>query len=148
MEADKLHLIVVDGEPGLPAIEGSSQGILYSVDLFRSAIQLAKTAIANPSVVFESKRPSEYMGCFAKGAEARLLSWEEHEYKRKGYNAGGKEACASLRKWKDEERRAPTDTILDRPDRQANEHRYVVAMLEAMVKEWEKMMAYGLSGSL
>jgi hypothetical protein len=154
---DKLHLMLVCGEPGIAELESSEKGIFFHIDVFRKAIGYvkdlrAKVKAGDTGAVFGCDRPSARRGGWGDGMKERLEAWEAHVYTRKGRNAGGKVVCESVREWKEKERQCSSSKALSKfftgTDSEKLQQEYLVSMLDAMVKEWEKVMEQGLEGSL
>jgi hypothetical protein len=149
--------MLVDGDPGLKELEPSEEGIFFHINVFRAVIAYtkelcAKVRTGDLEAVFACDRPSTRWGGWGDGVKQRLEEWEEHEYQRKERNAKGTVVCDSIREWKAKERQSPSSKRLSGfftgDDSRELQQEYLVAMLDAMVREWEKVMKQGLEGSL
>jgi hypothetical protein len=85
---------------------------------------------------------------WGEGARKRLEPWEKYVYKQRAYNALGKEVHPSVRRWKDERRAKPPNPLFQGDTSEELQRRYIVDVLDAMIKEWRKMLAQGLEGRL
>ena len=99
-------------------------------------------------ITTEFKRPSEEMSHFGPEVHQRLVTFEEHDFKRRGYNVKGEVVVESVREWKENIRRAPEIALLRTEYARELIPRYLTAMLDGAIKELRKVQEKSLEGSM
>jgi hypothetical protein len=155
--ADKLHTMILHGEPGAPPLPPPVKGVAFHIEIFRKLVEHLREVCKDVPAgggegvpieerLFESSLPSERLAFLGDAAVLRLLWWEKRQCRRKGRNAAGEVVHNNRYAYMQELRSNPTDPLLVKHKDLRKE--YIKPGLTALAKEWEKVMKHGLTGEL